>query len=151
VRRDHMNRPCILVVEDNEIQRKVIKLLSLEYGFESVFAVNCQEALAAFMASADLYDLVLMDLRLPDGNGEECAAQLRRIRGAKRVPIVAMTGYIDSDNKQHCTDMGLDDCLIKPFSAREFRDMVNHWTKADYNVLPFRDGTGICQDGQGSN
>jgi CheY-like chemotaxis protein len=146
-----MNKPFVLVVEDNEIQRKVIRLLATEFGFDCVLTANCEDALKAFAAGEDRFNLVLMDLRLPDGNGEQCAAKLRQMQngGPRKVPIVAMTGYIDVNDRQRCVEMGFDDCLIKPFSSKELRDMVSRWAKPDYNVLPFRESGAFRVDGGG--
>lgn len=126
-----MDKPIILVVEDNEVQRKVIKLLAAEFGFEPVMAATCSEALDAYAVGGDIYSLILMDLRLPDTDGNICAQHLREIKvhGKRKIPIVAMTGYVAANDKEKCNELGFDDCLIKPFSSKEFRDMVLKWTK----------------------
>lgn len=127
-----MNKPIILVVEDNEIQRKVIKLLAAEFGFDVILCAGCAEALDAYAVGGDIYSMILMDLRLPDIDGVTCAGRIRDIkvpRGRRKVPIIAMTGYVAADDKQKCVAMGFDDCLIKPFSSQEFRDMVLKWSK----------------------
>jgi CheY-like chemotaxis protein len=69
-----------------------------------------------------------MDFRLPDLDGLECTKRLREIRkNTYQVPVVAMTGYVGIDDRARCIDAGFDDCLIKPFSSREFRLMVDKW------------------------
>jgi CheY-like chemotaxis protein len=123
-----MEKPVILVVEDNEIQRKVINLLAHEYGFQAVLAASCAEACDAFTVGGDIYSLILMDFRLPDSDGSECAARIRQIEtNSRKVPIVAMTGYISIRDHEKCLAAGFDDCLIKPFSSKEFRAMVEKW------------------------
>jgi len=143
----NMSKPIILVVEDNDIQRKVIKLLANEYGFEVILCGTCADALDAYAVGGDIYSMILMDLRLPDLDGVTCAAHIRDIkvpRARRKVPIIAMTGYVAADDKQRCAAMGFDDCLIKPFSSTEFRDMVHKWAKpatrrfADDTVVEFR-------------
>lgn len=127
-----MTQPVILVVEDNDIQRKVIKLLSNEYGFDAVLAANAVAGCDAFKQRFGEIDLVLMDLRLPDISGEEAALMIRRMeRDAGRnyhIPIIAMTGFVSMDDRERCLSMGFEDCLIKPFSSMEFRSMVLKWT-----------------------
>jgi two-component system sensor histidine kinase/response regulator len=134
-----MNKPIILVVEDNEIQRKVIKLLAAEYGFDVILCADCGEALDAYVVGGDIYSMILMDLRLPDVDGATCARHIRDIklpRGRRKVPMIAMTGYVAADDKQKCAAMGFDDCLIKPFSSKEFRDIVFKWSRPqDRNVV----------------
>ena len=123
-----MEKPVILVVEDNEIQRKVINLLAGEFGYNAVVAATCQEACDAFSIGGDIYKLVLMDFRLPDLDGLKCTKRLREIRrNSVHVPVVAMTGYVGADDVSRCIQAGFDDCLIKPFSSREFRSMVDKW------------------------
>jgi CheY-like chemotaxis protein len=126
------SKPIILVVEDNEIQRKVIKLLAAEYGFDVVLCAHCTEALDAYAVGGDIYSMILMDLRLPDIDGVTCAARIRQIKvphGRRKVPMIAMTGYVAADDKAKCASMGFDDCLIKPFSSKEFRDIVLKWSR----------------------
>lgn len=127
-----MDKPIILVVEDNEVQRKVIKLLASEFGFEVVLCATCHEAMDAYAVGGDIYSLILMDLRLPDVDGNVCAQNLRNIKmptKGRKVPIVAMTGNLTLADKSACANMGFEDCLIKPFSSKEFRDMVHKWTR----------------------
>jgi CheY-like chemotaxis protein len=138
-----MSKPIILVVEDNEIQRKVIKLLAAEYGFDVILCAGCQEALDAYAVGGDIYSMILMDLRLGDTDGVTCASHIREMKvphGRRKVPIIAMTGYVSADDKQKCAAMGFDDCLIKPFSSKEFRDIVLKWSRA-----------GAPQNAQGPN
>jgi CheY-like chemotaxis protein len=144
-----MDKPIILVVEDNEIQRKVIKLLASEFGFEVVLCGSCSEAMDAYAVGGDIYSLILMDLRLPDIDGSTCTRNIRDIdnRTSKRIPVVAMTGYMGMDDKTKCGDMGFDDCLIKPFSSKEFRDMVLKWTHSKLLHWP----THRAQEHQGNS
>jgi CheY-like chemotaxis protein len=132
-----MEKPVILVVEDNEIQRKVINLLAHEYGYQAVLAGSCAEACDAFTVGGDIYKLVLMDFRLPDANGTECSLRIREMEKAenRKVPIVAMTGYVGINDRQRCVEAGFDDCLIKPFSSTEFRMMVEKWIGRDTGNL----------------
>lgn len=124
-----MDKPVILVVEDNEIQRKVVNLLATEFGYSAVLAATCEEACDAFAVGGDIYKLVLMDFQLPDLDGLECTKRLREIRrNTFQVPVVAMTGYVGMDDRERCINAGFDDCLIKPFSSREFKLMVDKWT-----------------------
>lgn len=135
-----MDKPVILVVEDNEIQRKVIKLLASEYGFDAVLASNCAEACDAYAVGGDIYKLILMDIGLPDLDGVQCAARLRKMENSekKKIPMVAMTGYSGEQDRARFLKKGFDDLLIKPFSSTEFRLMVEKWTAPNFNVRPMR-------------
>lgn len=148
-----MDQPVILVVEDNEIQRKVIKLLASEFGFEAIVCASCQEALDAYAVGGDIYSLVLMDLRLPDQDGNICTRALRnvRVKSRKYIPVIAMTGYMGSDDQRKCVELGFDDLLTKPFSSKEFRDVVLKWAKPlpkyqqEGNVYKWPDGEASSQ------
>lgn len=127
-----MSSPIILVVEDNEIQRKVIKLLAAEFGFDVILCAGCQDALDAYAVGGDIYSMILMDLRLGDTDGVTCAGNIREMKvphGRRKVPMIAMTGYVSPDDKQKSIAMGFDDCLIKPFSSKEFRDVIMKWSR----------------------
>lgn len=153
-----MDNPVILVVEDNEIQRKVIKLLASEFGFEAIVCSNCQEALDAFIVGGDIYSLVLMDLRLPDKEGSVCTKALRsiRLKNRKSIAVIAMTGYMGNDDRRKCIELGFDDLLTKPFSSKEFRDIVLKWAKKPVpryehqgNVFQFPDSDRSSQQQKG--
>jgi CheY-like chemotaxis protein len=132
-----MDKPAILVVEDNDIQRKVINLLAAEYGFHATLTSTAEEACDAFAVGGDVYSLILMDFRLPDADGSQCAARLREIErpDANRVPIAVMTGYIELESRKAYTAAGFDDCLIKPFSSKDFRQLVERWSNKDHNIV----------------
>jgi CheY-like chemotaxis protein len=124
-----MDKPIILVVEDNPTSQKVVSLLADEFGFKAIVVGCCAEALQA-IREQDVYDVVLMDLRLPDIDGISCTQKLRQyIRDARHIPVIGMTGYVGPNDRQICLDAGLDDHLGKPFTAKEFRDMVLKWAK----------------------
>lgn len=136
-----MDRPSVLVVEDNEIQRKVINLLAEEFGYEAVLAASCAEACDLFATTVWRFRVVLMDFRLPDLNGAECSVCIRNIvrssTSGAPLPIVAMTGYVDMHCRERCLAAGFDDCLIKPFSSRELRDVLERWAPRESNVISF--------------
>jgi len=124
-----MEKPIILVVEDNPTSQKVVALLAEEFGFNAIVVGCCAEALQA-IREQDIYDVVLMDLRLPDIDGISCTQKLRQlIRDSRHIPVIGMTGYVGPNDRQICLDAGLDDHLGKPFTAKEFRDMVLKWAK----------------------
>jgi CheY-like chemotaxis protein len=130
-----MERPIVLVVEDNPTQQKVIQLLAEEYGFHVVIASDCAGAEQALRENS-VYSLILMDLKLPDTDGVTCTARLQPwVRDhERRVPVIGMSG---ADNAHdHCLKNGLDDFLAKPFTAREFRNMVNKWTERRVYKFP---------------
>jgi diguanylate cyclase (GGDEF)-like protein len=98
----------VLVIEDNAITRKVIRLALTEAGYQVTEAAGGEAALAKAGASAP--SLILQDLRLPDLDGHELLARLRSIAGCADVPVIAITGFVDAAEAPG----GFDEVLIKP-------------------------------------
>lgn len=109
-----MNKPLILVVEDDGTVRNLITttLKSNEYRFLTAF--NGEGAIAA--ASTQQPDIVLLDLGLPDMDGVEV---IRRIRSWSQMPIIVISARSEDADKIAALDAGADDYLTKPFSVAE--------------------------------
>ena len=109
-----MNKPLILVVEDDGTVRNLITttLKSNEYRFLTAF--NGESAIAA--ASTQQPDIVLLDLGLPDMDGVEV---IRRIRSWSQMPIIVISARSEDADKIAALDAGADDYLTKPFSVAE--------------------------------
>ncbi|MGH9547790.1 MAG: response regulator, partial [Terriglobales bacterium] len=115
----------ILVVEDHETLRALVlqQLRALGYSGEAVS--NGIEALQK-MLQRD-FDLILMDLVLPEMDGLEAAKRIRQIEQIakqKRIPIVATSAMYD---RQECLDAGIDDFMDKPVLLENLRTMLNRW------------------------
>ncbi len=113
----------VLLVEDNPVNALLAKALLTREGCAVDRAASAAEALEA--ASQGPYDLILMDLRLPDFDGREAAGVLRR-RGV-RTPIVALTANSFEDDRQACLAVGMDDFLSKPLSPQALRGVLHRW------------------------
>lgn len=117
-------RPRILVVDDDPINRLVARILIEARGYQVVEAEDGDAALAAY-ADADDIGLVLMDLAMPGMDGLAATRNLRSTsrRGAT-VPIVALTRHIDDDSRRNCFDAGMNGFLPKPISAAGIESIV---------------------------
>ncbi len=103
----------ILLVEDNLVNRKVALLMLKKLGYDADVAVNGREAVEAVQRQR--YDLLLMDLQMPEMNGLQATEEIRRILPPERQPrIVAITANALSGDRQRCLDAGMDDYLSKP-------------------------------------
>lgn len=102
----------ILVIEDDEGMRKVLNIHLHDSGYEADFAKTFNEGLQ-FFKSAD-YKIVLCDLKLPDKSGAEIIKILKTEN--KAVPIIAISGFIDSSMIKDVMDAGAVEYLTKPFS-----------------------------------
>jgi CheY-like chemotaxis protein len=98
-----------------------------KHGHRVTVAGNGREALQAL--AAEMFDVVLMDVQMPEMDGLEATAAIRRLeadRGAThpRVPIVAMTAHALSGDRERCLAAGMDDYVAKPIQARQLLDVI---------------------------
>lgn len=104
----------ILIVEDEERLRKLIRKYLLLEGYNVHEAENGVEALEVF--AAETIDLLILDVMMPLKNGYEVA---REVRKKSQVPIIMLTARSEEDDKLQGFDIGIDDYMTKPFSTRE--------------------------------
>jgi two-component system, cell cycle response regulator DivK len=102
----------ILVVEDNEMNLDVLSRRLTRQGFTVLNATNGVTGLQ--MAAAELPDLILMDLAMPDVNGWECARRLKSAASTSRIPIIALSAHAMTGERQKALDAGCDDFDTKP-------------------------------------
>jgi PAS domain S-box-containing protein len=121
-------RGNILLVEDNLINQQVaLGILQLQ-GYSVTVAANGKEALEALALGS--FDLVLMDCHMPEMDGFECTAEIRKREqslGGKAIPIVALTANAMAQDREECLNAGMDDYLSKPFSMQTLQDMLDRW------------------------
>ncbi len=117
--------PRVLVVEDSTLAAKVARSLLIELGCSVDIAENGQTAIT-FIKSND-YDLIFMDVGLPDIDGYEVTRRIRLFELNKdiRIPIVALTAHVDEENKQYCIDLGMNAVLSKPLTKEKAVDILN--------------------------
>lgn len=117
----------ILLAEDNEVnQRLAVRLI--ERRGHTVFAVsNGREAISALEASE--YDLVLMDVQMPEVDGIEATQAIRKKEEltGRHQPIVAMTALVMSGDRERCLEAGMDGYLAKPIRAQELDDILESY------------------------
>lgn len=103
----------ILVAEDNPVNRKVIQAMLRRFGYTADYATNGVEAVAAVAAAA--YDLVLMDVQMPELDGQEATRRIRAQLPPERQPrIVAVTANAFEDQRKNYLTVGMDDYISKP-------------------------------------
>ncbi len=104
--------PKILLVEDNEMNRDMLSRRLQRKGFEVVLAVDGLQGVA--MATAGGYDLILMDMSLPELDGWEATRRVREAETGPRVPIIALTAHAMSGDREKAMAAGCDDYDTKP-------------------------------------
>jgi two-component system sensor histidine kinase/response regulator len=116
----------ILLAEDNRINQRLAVSILEKHGHAVLVANNGPEALAALGVTADRcaappFDVVLMDVQMPDMDGFETTNRIRRWEGGTRrhLPIIAMTAYAMKGDRERCLAAGMDGYVAKPIQPRE--------------------------------
>ena len=110
-----MNK-TILVVEDQEDNRQILRDLLASSGFLMIEAHDGQQALA--MARSQRPDLILMDIQLPVVDGYEATRSIKRDPELKHIPVIAVTSYALSGDEERAREAGCDAYVAKPYSTR---------------------------------
>lgn len=106
----------ILVVEDQEDNRRIIRDLLTSAGYEIIEAVTGEEGVRS--AETHLPGLILMDIQLPDFDGYEATRRIKAIPALSSIPIIAVTSYALSGDDTKAFEAGCDAYVSKPFSPR---------------------------------
>lgn len=102
----------ILLVEDNEMNRDMLSRRLARKGFEVDLAMDGRQGVD--MAVAGGYDLILMDMSLPEIDGWEATRQLRAAAATRTVPIIALTAHAMAGDREKAIEAGCDDYDTKP-------------------------------------
>jgi CheY-like chemotaxis protein len=123
---DH--RPAsILIAEDNDINRELVIQMLARLGHRATTASNGREALVA--AQANTFDLVLMDIQMPEMDGLTAAAAIRALPGLHgSAPIVAVTANAMVGDRERYLAAGFDDYLAKPLHLDQLQEVISRWT-----------------------
>jgi CheY-like chemotaxis protein/HPt (histidine-containing phosphotransfer) domain-containing protein/anti-sigma regulatory factor (Ser/Thr protein kinase) len=116
----------VLIVEDTEVNQKLLEIYTSKLGAEVTIAENGKQAIE--YALANDYDVVLMDMQMPVMDGLEATRALRE-SGYTR-PIVALTANVSSEDQKKCASAGCDDFLIKPIDRGRFDQVVSGYLRS---------------------
>jgi two-component system cell cycle response regulator DivK len=106
----------ILVVEDHEDNRRILRDLLTSAGYELLEAVTGEDGVA--LAERERPDLILMDIQLPGLDGYEATRRIKANPALRAIPIIAVTSYALSGDDQKALAAGCDSYVTKPFSPR---------------------------------
>ena len=136
----------ILLAEDNVVNQKLAATLLIKAGYKVKVANNGREAVELFAGDPLKYDIVFMDVQMPELNGIEATRELRR-RGFDRVPIIALTAQAMKGDREKCLEAGMNDYLSKPIKREAVFDMLRRWVfdRMTGELLPSRDDRGAAE------
>ena len=129
---ENFKQPWILLVEDEPIVQKVHSSLLEKFGCHVDLAENGEQALAK---SINDYDIIFMDVGLPDISGIDVTKKIRlEINREKQIPIIVLTGYVQEDIKNQCLAAGADAVFTKPISSEKLKMVLQNYVKQDLNI-----------------
>jgi two-component system, sensor histidine kinase and response regulator len=118
----------ILVAEDNAVNRQLVTALLGKRGHTVVTVVNGREAIAALAEGA--FDIVLMDVQMPEMDGLEATAAIRKLEAVTgaHVPIIALTAHAMKGDREICVAAGMDEYLSKPINPKQLFALIESLT-----------------------
>jgi len=120
----------VLLVEDNELNQKLLAQMLINYGFDVITASNGLECLS-ILQRKDI-DIVLMDMQMPIMDGYEATRIIRENPSWERLPIIAVTANSLSGDRQKCLDCGCSSYLAKPFKSEALIREIKSYLKNQF-------------------
>jgi CheY-like chemotaxis protein len=115
----------ILIIEDNELNLELVKILLEKSGYEVLASTRADDGITK--AKTDKPDLILMDMRLPGMNGMQAVKLLKEEESTRDIPVVILTGDVMLQSREKALENGFAGYIAKPINTRQFGTMV-----ADY-------------------
>ena len=124
IKRDYLGKR-VLVAEDNEFNRELVGEMLLDTGLILEFAENGKEALQK--AQSESYDLILMDMQMPEMSGIDSAKAIRLLPNYATTPIIAMTGNAFTEDRSACLNAGMNEHIAKPVMREKLYKTLLYW------------------------
>ena len=127
------HRRRVLLADDNIVNQMVAMRVLQEWAYEVDAVDDGQAAVVAYQRVP--YDLVLMDVEMPEMDGYEATAALRRIeqQTGRHTPIIAMTGHDTKEGRDDCLRAGMDDHVTKPLKLDQLLAVLTRWMTSSPN------------------
>ncbi len=124
----------VLLVDDNATNRKVASQILRKAGCEVEMASSGKDAISLLQKDAK-FDLVLMDIQMPEMDGMETTRRLHALKLSYLPPIVAMTAYAMKEDRERFLAAGMDDYLAKPIRAQQIIQTVSRWVSEGHGSV----------------
>ena len=120
------NRLKILLAEDSLVNQKLMLAVLGKWGHDVIVAQNGAEAVEKWQQTPEEFDLILMDILMPELDGKQAARKIRELEkpGVARIPIIALTAQVLEGDRLACFDAGMDDYVGKPISYAILQDII---------------------------
>jgi len=121
----------ILLAEDNPVNQKLAEKMLTKSGHKVTVAGNGKEAFLQYRDSPGKFNLIFMDVQMPEMDGLESTRTIRAFEKEKnvpKVPIVAMTGQAIDGGREKCLETGMDDYIVKPINKAVVLDILEKWS-----------------------
>ncbi len=133
-----------LLVEDNELNQQVAKRMIEKFGIGVDVAANGREALNALRDKA--YDIVFMDIQMPEMDGLTATRLIRADKRYETLPIIAMTAHVMPGDRKKSLDAGMAEHLTKPIKAEELERVLNRFLTGTSPYVPEHDVSKVSDD-----
>ncbi len=145
---DQIRGANILVAEDNELNQQVIKELLENEGFYVTIANDGKQAVEQLLGRSSAFDLVLMDLHMPEMNGFEATRIIRRNKALKAIPVIALTADLAGNVQRKIKEVGMVDFISKPINPDDLFAVITRWIKPSNRVVFHRNMTTNKTEGE---
>jgi CheY-like chemotaxis protein len=124
-----MRTKRILVVEDKDMNRKVVRIIMTSKGYDVLEATNAEEALK--ILQTDVPDLILMDIALPGMSGDDLTRQIKADSRWQHLPVIALTASAMKGQREQFLEAGCDDYISKPVNTHALAELVDQYLSKD--------------------
>lgn len=139
---EHPKTYKILIAEDSEVNRRVAFHILKKLGYETDFVSNGKEAVEAL--KKNYYDLVFMDIQMPEMDGFEATRLIRDSKSKIQnpvIPIIALTAHVSKGVDKRCIEAGMNDYIAKPIQPDELAKVISRYLPGPGRVIaPLKDG-----------
>ena len=126
----------VLLVEDHPINQQIARVQLTHAGLLVTVAANGLEAVKLTLPGIKPFDLVLMDIQMPEMDGYEATRLIRQQWSPEELPIIAMTAYALAKERRNCLNLGMNDHLAKPIDTAELHAALCRWLKPRPELSP---------------